>query len=224
MKKISIKKTTNTKKGTDPSWKDRLFRYKGGIKQQGLPTLGGSITIEAAFIIPLVVFLMFSLIYLSFYLHDLCKIQDIINQVSHRAALMVKHDTDIASGEIAYEEINQRGVFYFLLGHTEDDEAQIRDYLRSKLSKGLFIVKIKQVEIKLTKRKLVVEIDASPSVSIKGFPEFFSFLRDRTLKQEYRIHNPAETLRKAEVILDTGSKLKGIDALKEKLDSFLHRE
>lgn len=205
------------------SMKEKQYKDKGGIEQGRLQVLEGSITVEASFIIPLVVFLMFSLIYLSFYLHDLCKIQGIINQVSHRAAFMVKHESDIASGEIAYEEISKRGVFYFLLGNTEKDKEQIREYLRSKLSKGLFIVKIKHMEIQLTKSKLAVDIDVSPSVSLKGFPDFFTFLKDRTLKQEYRIHDPAETLRRTEVILDTGSKIKGVDDLKKKLDEFLHK-
>jgi hypothetical protein len=40
---------------------------------------------------------------------------------------------------------------------------------------------------------------------------------------EYPIHDPAETIRVCDVILDTASQIKGVDELKNKIEGFFHK-
>ena len=56
-----------------------------------------SFTIEAVFIMPIVLFTVVSIIYISFYLHDYCRMQGITDMVLHKAAMNLKHEADIYS-------------------------------------------------------------------------------------------------------------------------------
>lgn len=178
----------------------------------------GSITVEAAFIMPIVIFTIFALLYLSFYLHDLCRIQGTLDKTLHKAALSIKHVTDFTMDEILYEEISDRGVFYILFGSTKEDENQIQNYLGQELAKGLFISKINRVVVDVSKTRIKLSIEAETKVSLPEIKYIFDSLSNRIIKGEYPVHDPAESIRRAEVVLDTGSKIKGVEELKEKLE------
>ena len=178
----------------------------------------GSITVEAAFVMPLVIFTMIALILLGFYLHDVCKVQGIVDKTLHKAALCVKHEADITSGKIAYERINRRGVFYLVFGNTEQEKEEIQEYLVKELSEGLFISQIDAVKVGAGKSKLTITLDMETDITLPFFLTLFQKFRNTEIKGEYPVHDPAETIRRTEVILDTGSSIKGVDELKEKLE------
>jgi hypothetical protein len=161
--------------------------------------------------------------YLSFYLHDMCRIQGIVDMTLHKAGLALKHEADIRTGEVAYEEINDRGVFYLIVGSTEEEERQIQNYLKQELSGGLFLAQITSIQVDAGKFKLWVSIDAKTVVSLPAIKSLFDQFSHTEIAGEYPIHNPAETIRRCEVILDTASKIKGVDELKEKIEKFFQQ-
>jgi len=184
----------------------------------------GSITVEAAFVMPIVIFTIFALIYLAFYLHDMCRIQGIVDMTLHKVGITVKHEANIVTGDISYEDISERGVFYLILGNTEEEENQIQQYLQQGLSKGLFLTKISSVYVDLGKFKLTAKVEAETKVSLPGVKYLFDPLFSRKVTGEYPVHNPVESIRRAEVILDTGSKIKGMEELKEKLEGIFGKK
>lgn len=181
----------------------------------------GSITVEAALIMPIIVFTIFSLIYLSFYLHDRCKIQGIIDKALHKAELTVKHDADFSTGNVYYEEINHRGIFYILFGSTSLEEDNIKKYLQEELDQGLFLAKVTDIKVSVNKFNIGISVWADSMISSKGVNSFLKPLLQIEIEEESQIHNPAELIRFSEIILDTGSKIKGVNALKEKLEKLL---
>jgi hypothetical protein len=178
----------------------------------------GSITVEAAFVMPIVIFTIFALVYLAFYLHDMCKIQGILDKTLHKAGISIKHETDFITGEILYEDISDRGVFYIAFGSTQEDEFQIKNNLQQQLSKGLFISKISKVNVDVGKSKIKLLIEVETNVSLPGIKYLFDSVSNTIISGEYPVHDPAESIRRSEVALDTGSKIKGVEELKEKLE------
>lgn len=181
----------------------------------------GSLTVEAALIMPIVIFTLFSLIYLAFYLHDICRIQGMVDKTLNKAGLSVKHEADIATGDVYYEKINDRGVFYLPFGSTKGDEDSIKSYLQKELSEGLFLTDIDEIEVKAGKFDISVSVDTELRLSLRGIQKFFEPYRHRIIEGKCAVHNPAETIRMSEVVLSTGYKIKGIKALKEKIEGFL---
>lgn len=182
----------------------------------------GSLTVEAAFIMPFVLLSVFAIIYLSFYLHDKCRIYGAVNQVLHKSILSIKHDTDIESGEVAFDQINERGVFYLPFGSTDLEQERINKYLGKELKKGLFICEIISTEVMVDKLKVSITVKAKPRITILGFSNIGEPFSDINVTEQGQIHNPAETIRLSEVVLETGEQIKGVKALKEKLQKFLN--
>lgn len=181
----------------------------------------GSITVEASFIMPIIVLTIFALIYLSFYLHDVCKIQGIVDKTLQKAALCVKHETDFATGAIDYENINDRGVFYLVLGSTKEEEKQINDFLVRELSNVLLLSKVTAVDTSVGKQSISVQVEVQTKISMVWVKRFFTSFSQIEIQGEHAIHDPAETLRRTEVALDTATKIKGVDKLKDSLENIL---
>jgi hypothetical protein len=178
----------------------------------------GSITVEAAFVMPIVILTVFALIYLAFYLHDMNRIQSEMDLVLHKAEVTVKHEADISTGRVDYEDINDRGVFYLLVGNTSGEEEQMKAYLWQRLSSGLFLTRISQIDADVGKLKLTVSVETATRVSLPGIKYLFENIAGKILTKECSIHNPAEAIRCTEVILKTGSSIKGVDKIKEKFE------
>jgi hypothetical protein len=181
----------------------------------------GSVTVEAALVMPLVVFIIFALLYLAFFLHDKSRIQSVVDKSLHKAALTVKHEADISSGTVYYEDINDRGVFYLPFGSTEEEKYKIWDYVSRELQSGLLTAIITNIKVNVGKFNIQITVEADMPVSLPGIRQFLKTLSKIKVAESSQIHNPAEQIRVSEVILDTGLKIKGAEALKKKLDKAL---
>lgn len=180
----------------------------------------GSFTIEAVFVLPTVIFTMVFIIYLSFYLHDYCKIQGMADHVLNKAALNIKHKSDIITGEIYYDDIN-KGVFTRLFEGKEKAEGEIEDYLYAELSTGLFATKINEVSISAKITHITIMVKGRFQMPIGGVPLLSSFDRLLKVEADALYHYPGDVVRMSEVILDTGTKIKGFDKLKEIIEELL---
>jgi len=180
--------------------------------------IAGSFTVEATFIMPIILMTIFSLIYLSFYLHDVCRLQAIVDKTLNKAGLIIKHEASIEDGETDYENINGRGVFYLVVGNTEDEEESIQAYLQQELGSGLFLAKVMDINVNAEKFKVSISVKADMQISLVGVRKLLRpFAGEVVVEGKSIVHNPAEFIRMAEVIMDTGVKIKGVEELKEKL-------
>ncbi len=200
----------------------QTLKKKQVMEHSNRKLYAGSITVEAAFIMPIVIMIIFALLYLAFYLHDICKIRAETDLILFKTGITMKHDAAIATGEIVYDNITDRGVFYLLTGNTGKEKTAITDFLSRKLSKGLLLVNIKAVNVNVERRKVTVAVEVDTKVSLPGIKYLFHSLSRTMVEGVQPVHNPAETIRYTEVILDTGSKIKGIHELKKKIEDLLN--
>ncbi|NLZ83181.1 MAG: pilus assembly protein [Clostridiales bacterium] len=180
--------------------------------------INGSFTVEATIIIPMIFFLIFALFYLGFYLYDLNRIQGVVDNTLNKAGLMIKNEADLSNGDIHYDKIKERPVFTFLSQNTAELEDNIRNYIDSGLNSGLFIMDITHKEVAIADGKIKITIVAKSKISLGGVLNFFKAARQETYESSYTIYNAADFIRKAEIALDTGSRIKGLDKLKENLE------
>lgn len=182
--------------------------------------LKASFTIEAVFIMPIVLFTMVFIIYLSFYLHDYCKIRGITDGVLHKASMNLKHQTDVASGRVNYDEINN-GLLDRIFGNPDSKEMEIENYISRLLSKGLIATEITDINATKGTLNLSIRVEASFKFPLKGLQWIISSDRTMLVEAKSAYHYPADSVRLSEVILDTGSKIKGFDKLKESIGRLL---
>ncbi|HHX12015.1 MAG TPA: hypothetical protein GX731_04275 [Clostridiales bacterium] len=197
-------------------------KYKGIINSNNSRrTLNGSFTVEATIIIPLIFFLIFALFYLGFYLYDLNRIQAVIDKSLNKAGLTIKNEVNLINGNIYYDKIKDRPIFSLLSQNNLELEKNMRDYLNIELNPGLFIMDICHKEIEITSSKIKIVIVAKSRISQRGVMKYFDQMREQRYEGIYKIYNPADFIRKAEIVLDTGSGIKGLDELKENIAKML---
>lgn len=194
-----------------------MRRLQMGKKQE----INASVTIEAVFVMPLVLLTVFALIYLAFYLHDRCRIQGIVDQMLHNASVSIKHEADPETGRVDYDNMGDQGVFYLLLGDHSIAEAKIKSCLEKELSGGLWLTRIARIQVDLHRTELGITIGTKTEVSIPWINILFASISKDEIRGEVAIHDPAGTIRICEVILDTGAQIKGVGKLKEKINEIL---
>lgn len=180
-----------------------------------------SFTVEAVFVMPIVLFTMVFIIYLSFYLHDYSRIQSVTDSVLHKAILYHKHGADIATGRVNYEEINQ-GLVSRIFNKSGTTAADVEAYLRKRLSDCFLATEIKEVRVTKGVLSISARVEGKFKCPFRGVLKMLSFDKSLVFEAKSAYHNPAESVRISEVILDTGSRVKGFDdELKEKLGKLL---
>lgn len=171
---------------------------------------------------PIVVLTVFAILYLSFYLHDLSRIRGMVNGTLHKAGLILKHKAEMETGEIDYEYIRKQGIFDLQQKNRRESEQSIQEYLEQKLSKGLFIARVDNIKAVVESRRLTISVETKVHLSIPWIRKWMA--SSLVIHGEYPIHDPAETIRVCEVILDTASMIKGMDELKSKIEGFFSKE
>lgn len=174
-------------------------------------------TIEALLVMPVVLFSVISVIYISFYLYDYCRIQGVSDLLLHKAALNLKHEADIETGEVFYENMEKKRLSYKAVSDSEKDNME--KLLMAKLSEGLLAAKITDIEISLNFSKIAVSVEGEFRVPIKGVAQMLFFKKVFKVTGERQLHNPADTVRISEVVLKLGSRIKGTDEVRKILES-----
>ncbi len=183
--------------------------------------IGGSITVEASFVLPLVILITFALIYLSFCLHDMCKIRGVVDGTLHKAGLTYKHESSLETGDVSYEAVNSRGVFYVITGDAGQLETAMNYHILSQLSGGLLLFRISDVDSQVGTLSLSASVRTKTTITLPVFGKLFEKYLSMRITGSYPIHNPAETLRICETVLQTGSEIKGVEQLKSGLQKLL---
>lgn len=182
--------------------------------------IGASFTIEAVFIIPIVFYTIVFIIYLSFYLHDYSRIQGVTDGVLHKAAMNIKHEADIGSGKVNYHEIN-KGLISQIFEASDSKEYEIENHTSRILSKGLIATRITDIHVSKDMLDLSIRVEGELQFPLRGLQWLISLDNTLLVKAKSAYHDPANFIRRSEVILDTGSKIKGFDNIKESIGKII---
>lgn len=120
----------------------------------------GSYTVEAALLLPCILMFLIALLYLGFYMHDKARIQSVIAEVQTRGRILIRCGSHMNTGIMDYEQYNKRGIFYFLNQDLNQEREEIEAYLKDKTSRGLFIARITNTDIKVSQSRIKIEITA----------------------------------------------------------------
>lgn len=184
----------------------------------------GSITVEASYLFPIIIFTIFSFLYLAFFLHDRGILQGVTDEAVHKATVMFKQEVSLKTGEIKYERIGDRDIFYRILGDRLKEEKDLSQYLSEKLKGKLLHYRISSIDAAVTNRNITVMVEAKAKVEFPFLHRLMSPFHSITIVEEGRLHNPAEMVRLSEVILDTGSNIKGFEELRQSLEKLIKKK
>jgi len=185
-------------------------------------TVKGSYTVEAALILPIILFIIIGLLYLGFYLHDKVKIQSVINDISTKGRELIQYEADLKTGLIDYGYYQSRFFFYPYFTDFVEKENNINVYLTEELNKGLFIAKVDSVAVSATLKRIHISVNGHMDIPFIEINQLFTnsgltFSNNNTME----IHNTEEFIRVLDVFSGVADKVKVIDDILQNLQKLI---
>ncbi|WP_167958970.1 TadE/TadG family type IV pilus assembly protein [Anaerosporobacter faecicola] len=165
----------------------------------------GSITVEMSMVFPIVLYVIFSIVYGGLYLHDRVVIQNITDEMSIQANNAVRYPVDDTGEQICYENINARGIFFSLQCDYSREQEVIRKKIMNRVAEKLYITQVGDIMVNLAQTNIQIEVACSVQIPIA--PIRILLGEDKmtyVYKQRREVFNPAEYVRKYRVFLEVG--------------------
>lgn len=150
-----------------------------------------SFTVEAVFVFPLVLFVLFALIYMSFYLHDMCVMRTIADTVVSEICHVKEQD-----GILDFEAT----IVGVILSDEEKEE--IRTAVESDLRGKLFLCNYDGCDLEVFLSRVSLTVNCSAVIPF-SFVTVFLPNPEISVSSYGTIHDPAITVRYGKLIYDT---------------------
>lgn len=180
----------------------------------------GSMTVEAAFIFPIVFFVVLALCYFTFLMCERVKLQAAVNTLVQEQAVCVKDNTVIGK-ERNYANILDKGAFYYLSDLSEQKSA-FNKQLQTQAKNTLILGNVSKVESKVSHTKIEATVIVHVNIGVSQVKEYLTGTPlQYQITANAPVHNPAEFARGYLAMGETLDGVKGVDAIKKKLKEFL---
>lgn len=185
------------------------------MTKEGLENHKGSITVEAAMIIPIVIIAVMIVLYITLIIFQICAMQLIANNVSERAAAVCTNSySDFETGKVAKSDLEKLRLYRRLGLSDSFDEDKLKAVSINMLHKaGILTIKDASIDIKhqntILSQRVIVEISASYSNPLGGLSGIWGLGRRLQLrvKSQAVVDDPAEFIRNSDFILETASSI-----------------
>lgn len=181
-------------------------------------TVKGSYTVEAALILPIIIFIIIGLLYLGFYLHDKVKVQSVIDDTATRGREWIQCETNLETGIMDSSSYRNRSLLYPYFSDYKEKEYEIKTYLMNQLNSGLFILKLDAVTVSASSNRIYIMVNGHMQVPFGEVKQLFtntglSFQDESKIE----IHHSVEFIRIFEVFSGVAEKVKFIDEILQRL-------
>lgn len=167
----------------------------------------GSYTIEATFIVPIILYIIIGLIYLGFYLHDYGKIHGIIHEGQLRGKNLVGYEVDIDTGIQSYEKYLDRTIFYPLDNDFPEKEEDIKNYIYKRCEGKLLIAKVYDVGVRVGFSNVSISVKSKIKFPMRIVKEMLIGSENLIIESKEKNHNPVNFIRFFEIASKTGEKI-----------------
>lgn len=185
--------------------------------------LPASFTVEAAFIFPIIIFLIVALIQIGFYLHDRIVIEALLHQTVNQAVVQQRNGTSFAEGTLNFQVIAQTGIVdrYFL--RTEETQALIDDYIITH-SDNLLMCELRNLQVEVSLTRILVKCELSAVKPLLGIPlKISATLMTTEFNIEETVYRPEEISRMAAAIMITAKKVPGVEETLKKFSKIIEK-
>lgn len=197
------------------------------IKKQDLNKswVEGSYTVEMACVFPIVLYIILSLIYMTFYMHDKVKVQSVVDSAVIYGSELVKHERTEGGIYVDYENLDNRGIYFSVIGNIEHEKNMLHNYVKEKLNRGLIIGEVGDIYIDLSKKDVEIRIKVYMNIGILRVKEFFiGSGTNITIVGKGRVHYPAEYVRRFDAMEEVVDNIESYDNLIKKLQKQLAKK
>ena len=154
----------------------------------------GSITVEAGFLIPMVVFSLFAVIHFAYYQADKTTVQTTADCFAKEQAVALKERVELGEQK-KIEDLAQHDLFCYVQG-TSSKEDTLRQQIKVSLQGKLLNGDVEQIKVSVGYTEIIVEVTVSFRVLVSQVIEYFTGTPlQYTQSVSIPVHNPAEFAR-----------------------------
>ncbi len=178
--------------------------------------LQGSFSVEAVFVMPVILTVIYCLMYMALILHDRVVLQSVVEEALVRCNQLCHQPSDVLTSEIHYGEL----LNVSLLGESEEKhQEELQYFINQELTEKLYISDIRSINIDLQDDSCSITIEADSRISLPLVGQMLAGNKSIVVIEQRDYHNPEQFARLAENILGTAKQIKGAD----KITGFLHK-
>jgi len=137
--------------------------------------VSASITVEASYIVPMILIIIFTMMELIFYLHDITVIPAIMEKQIQNYTGCIVHPYQEEEYFYDYASINKYGIVD-LLSENKEQEMECQKHILQELSKSLMSLDIQNVEVSITNKKITVRATISGRMKFPLVSRYISFV------------------------------------------------
>lgn len=157
----------------------------------------GMMTVEASFVLPIVLFILILLLYFFFYCYESGVAAGILREEVLKLSDTIKTSGDLDTGAYDIKKLNDRKLSYLLNYNTGKLESQCKMAIQEKLSKQSLFGSNLKVEISVKHGKITGNITSNVKIPLLGTVEIGGisiFKVEQSMESEVRM--PAEQIRR----------------------------
>ena len=165
----------------------------------------GSFTVEAVLIMPIVLAVVFALIIMSFYMHDMCVIRSIADRNISEICKVKESGAPLSFSEYAKENWLQNNLAMIGIYFTDTQKDKITEAVENEIKDRLFLFEITTCSISEQFQKVTLTVNAKARMPIP-FIESLMPKRERSFNSYATIYNPTVSVRYGKIIYSELSK------------------
>lgn len=153
-----------------------------------------SITVEAVFLIPILLFVIFAFMYTALYFYDQVRIDTESQKAAMEQEQKIRYEIDSNTGMILYDKISVKGLENLLCNYKAEEET-IEKHLK-EIEKNLFQGRVKNRTVKVETGKIEIGENLELSFLTKAIGDYLPQTNHTTKHyMKMTIHNPEEFVR-----------------------------
>lgn len=176
-----------------------------------------SITVEAVIIVPLIIVVIMTFLYLTLYLHDKAAIYSILDDAVIKENMVRKQPSNYLTGEIDYEHLNTRSLLYHFIDDCDQEEEALRRYVSERIEGKLAVSRLTNIEVTNSYTGIGVKVWGKIIFHPLPLMDFFAGHKTFCMTVDIPIHNPSDFVRISDNLLGVAEGVKYYDKIADTL-------
>ncbi|MBR5712028.1 MAG: hypothetical protein IKX54_00355 [Lachnospiraceae bacterium] len=183
-----------------------------------------SYTVEAVFVVPFITMLVVLMIDMTMYLRDLGAAEALADRIAEETRALVLNDEDPELGKIRYERKFQRSIFArWFAGSDAEDAKEMTQRLRDQAEGRFWICKVQDAYVSVGGDEVCVHMKIAGNSILPMFGRMTEQWFDDNITRKISCRNTRQRTRIYSAIMETGSQIKGVSTVLEKLSQLVNR-
>lgn len=175
--------------------------------------LEGNYTLEAAMLLPLILFIITALLYTAMLLHDWRNAVGAVHLITIEGEAVARKDMEPLTGSVDYEKYLSRGIAIGARDYTWE-EAGLEGILKKYIEDKALITSIEDMKIEITSKGIRVNMHLNFRLPMPGIGKFFKKSGTAYRYEDYKsFDNQPEFVRAFRIMMDTGENLPGANTI-----------